>query len=98
MGTVPAGMERIPARGAAAVSAAALTAPPAAASSAIVAPPQSLVTMVSAAVRETYANGGLRGFYRGIGFTLLRAAPVAGVVLPVYDTGMAWFAARERAR
>ena len=58
---------------------------------AAVAPP-SLCTMVADAARETYAAGGVRGFYRGIGFTLLRAAPVAGVVLPVYDAGHAWLA------
>ena len=52
-----------------------------------------LTEMVRVAVRETYANGGLRGFYRGISFTLIRAAPVAGVVLPVYDAGKAWLAA-----
>jgi hypothetical protein len=56
--------------------------------------PASIVAMVSAAARETYAAGGLRGFYRGISFTLLRAAPVAGTVLPVYDAGKAWLAGR----
>ena len=54
--------------------------------------PHGIIDMVVAATRETYANGGIRGFYRGIGFTLLRAAPVAGVVLPVYDAGLAWLA------
>ena len=34
---------------------------------------------------ECYAEGGLRAFWRGIGMTLLRAGPVAGVVLPVND-------------
>ena len=52
----------------------------------------SLHEMVSMAVKETYANGGVRGFFRGITFTLLRAAPVAGVVLPVYDASKAWLA------
>ena len=52
----------------------------------------SLYEMVSMAVKETYANGGVRGFFRGITFTLLRAAPVAGVVLPVYDASKAWLA------
>ena len=37
------------------------------------------------AARECYAEGGLRAFWRGIGMTLLRAGPVAGVVLPVND-------------
>lgn len=50
------------------------------------APPSQLYGMIAQAARETYANGGLRGFFRGITFTLMRAAPVAGVVLPVYDT------------
>ena len=54
------------------------------------APRSNLYSMVSDAMRETYANGGMRGFYRGLGFTLLRAAPVAGVVLPVYDASRAW--------
>ncbi|CEM16029.1 unnamed protein product [Vitrella brassicaformis CCMP3155] len=35
--------------------------------------------------RETWKEGGVRAFYRGLGFTLARAAPVACVVLPVYD-------------
>jgi solute carrier family 25 carnitine/acylcarnitine transporter 20/29 len=48
--------------------------------------------LVATAVRETYASGGIIAFYRGLGFTLLRAAPVAGTVLPVYDVSKAWFA------
>jgi len=43
--------------------------------------------------RDTYASGGLLAFYRGLGFTMLRAAPVAGTVLPVYDLCKAWLAA-----
>ena len=42
------------------------------------------------AVRECYAEGGLRAFWRGIGMTLLRAGPVAGVVLPVNDLLLDW--------
>jgi len=48
--------------------------------------------LVATAVRETYASGGILAFYRGLGFTLLRAAPVAGTVLPVYDVSKVWFA------
>jgi hypothetical protein len=48
--------------------------------------------LVATAVRETYARGGILAFYRGLGFTLLRAAPVAGTVLPVYDVSKVWFA------
>ena len=33
-----------------------------------------------------YRENGVRGFYRGIGVTALRAGPVAAVVLPIYDT------------
>ena len=47
-------------------------------------------SVVVAAARETYAQNGLLGFYRGLGWTLLRAAPVAGVVLPVYDVVKEW--------
>ena len=38
-----------------------------------------------AAASSTFRESGLRGFWRGIRMTLLRAAPMAGVVLPVYD-------------
>merc|ERR1712224_712251 len=31
-----------------------------------------------------------RSFYRGFGITLLRAGPVAAVVLPVYDLTLEW--------
>jgi len=53
----------------------------------------SAFALVSAAARDTYASGGLLAFYRGLGFTMLRAAPVAGTVLPVYDLCKAWLAA-----
>ena len=46
---------------------------------------ESLAAMVTKAASETYASGGVRAFYRGLSFTLMRAAPVAGIVLPVYD-------------
>lgn len=41
--------------------------------------------LVTMAARECYRSGGMRAFYRGISMTLLRAGPVAGVVLPVND-------------
>lgn len=46
--------------------------------------------LVLRAARECYQEGGLRAFHRGIVPTLFRAAPVAGVVLPVYDAVYAW--------
>lgn len=38
-----------------------------------------------ASARRLLAEGGWRRFYRGYAFTLLRAGPVAGVILPVFD-------------
>lgn len=35
---------------------------------------------------DTWRQGGIKGLYRGIGFTLIRAAPVAATVLPIYDS------------
>ena len=32
-----------------------------------------------------YRDGGIGRFYRGLGFTVLRAGPVAGVLLPTFD-------------
>ena len=32
-----------------------------------------------------YKDGGVGRFYRGLGFTVLRAGPVAGVLLPTFD-------------
>ena len=46
--------------------------------------------IVLTAIRECLREGGVRAFHRGIGPTLLRAAPVAGVVLPVYDAMHSW--------
>ena len=37
--------------------------------------------LVTATAQEVYRSGGLRAFYRGISMTLLRAGPVAGVLL-----------------
>ena len=41
--------------------------------------------LVAATAQEVYRSGGVRAFYRGISMTLLRAGPVAGVLLPVND-------------
>ena len=41
--------------------------------------------LVTATAQEVYRSGGVRAFYRGISMTLLRAGPVAGVLLPVND-------------
>eukprot|EP00929_Paragymnodinium_shiwhaense_P099976 TRINITY_DN61938_c0_g1_i1.p1 TRINITY_DN61938_c0_g1~~TRINITY_DN61938_c0_g1_i1.p1 ORF type:complete len:288 (+),score=45.85 TRINITY_DN61938_c0_g1_i1:89-952(+) len=35
--------------------------------------------------REIVARDGFRGLYRGLGFTVLRAGPIAAVTLPTYD-------------
>ena len=35
-----------------------------------------------------YATAGWRSFYRGFGVTLLRAGPVAALVLPIYDVAL----------
>eukprot|EP00326_Haptolina_ericina_P039468 CAMPEP_0181254812 /NCGR_PEP_ID=MMETSP1096-20121128/48807_1 /TAXON_ID=156174 ORGANISM="Chrysochromulina ericina, Strain CCMP281" /NCGR_SAMPLE_ID=MMETSP1096 /ASSEMBLY_ACC=CAM_ASM_000453 /LENGTH=198 /DNA_ID=CAMNT_0023352881 /DNA_START=77 /DNA_END=674 /DNA_ORIENTATION=+ len=50
--------------------------------------------LVSTSIRDCYRESGVHAFHRGIGPTLLRAAPVAGVVLPVYDAVLAWLSAR----
>jgi len=34
---------------------------------------------------QTYKEGGIRALSRGMLFTMIRAAPVASVVLPIYD-------------
>jgi solute carrier family 25 (mitochondrial carnitine/acylcarnitine transporter), member 20/29 len=34
---------------------------------------------------STYREGGIRNFFRGLSYTLIRACPVAAVILPVYD-------------
>lgn len=35
--------------------------------------------------RKTVAQGGYRALFNGLGYTLLRAVPVASVILPTYD-------------
>lgn len=41
---------------------------------------------VSDCVYKTYQEGGVKAFTRGLGFTLIRAVPVASVILPIYET------------
>lgn len=46
----------------------------------------SLYTAVqSTAQKKTFREGGVPIFFRGIKFSLIRAAPVAACVLPTYD-------------
>lgn len=42
-----------------------------------------------ASARALVAEGGVARLYRGIGFTLLRAGPVSGVILPLFDIVLA---------
>ena len=37
-------------------------------------------------LKKTYQEGGLSALYRGIGYTVIRAAPVASTILPIYET------------
>mmetsp|Transcript_4990 Transcript_4990/g.11784 ORF Transcript_4990/g.11784 Transcript_4990/m.11784 type:complete len:125 (+) Transcript_4990:693-1067(+) len=41
-------------------------------------------------ITKTYAEGGFTIFFRGIGFSIVRAAPVAACVLPTYDLAYSW--------
>jgi solute carrier family 25 carnitine/acylcarnitine transporter 20/29 len=36
-------------------------------------------------VSAIWKEAGIKGLYRGIGFTLIRAAPVAATILPIYE-------------
>ena len=36
-----------------------------------------------------YREGGVRRLYSGMGFTVMRAGPVAGILLPIYDYTLA---------
>ena len=47
-------------------------------------PPPGLLGSARALLRE----GGVGRLYRGFGFTLLRAGPVAGVILPLFDLAL----------
>lgn len=55
-------------------------------------PPAGLVC----SARRLVAEGGWRRLYRGYGFTLLRAGPVAGVILPAFDGLLYAFEGRHR--
>ena len=45
--------------------------------------------------RRLHAEGGVLRFYRGFWPTMLRAGPVAGVILPAFELTLAWL---ERCR
>ena len=51
---------------------------------------------VLAAARACYLESGAQGFFRGMSMALLRAAPVSGVVLPVYDYCLDFLCGRAR--
>jgi len=44
-----------------------------------------LYTGTADCLRKTFRSDGVRGFYRGISYTLVRAVPVAAVTLPLFD-------------
>jgi len=44
--------------------------------------------MFSAGVAGIYRNDGINGFFRGFTITVLRAGPVAPIVLPIYDIAL----------
>jgi len=46
-------------------------------------------------VRQIYAEGGVRAFYRGLTPCLLRAAPVNASALFVWETAMRWMNAPQ---
>mmetsp|Transcript_564 Transcript_564/g.1150 ORF Transcript_564/g.1150 Transcript_564/m.1150 type:complete len:398 (+) Transcript_564:252-1445(+) len=39
--------------------------------------------------RELWLQGGIARFYKGVGYTLVRAGPVAGILLPLFDVSLA---------
>ncbi len=44
--------------------------------------------------RALVAEGGIRRLYRGYGYTLLRAGPVAGIILPAFELLLDFFERR----
>ena len=54
------------------------------------APGKNKYSTMSDCFRQSYQKGGMRSLYSGLGFTLLRAVPVASVILPSYDATY-WF-------
>ena len=63
---------------------------PARSSTAAVQPPQS----AWACARSLLAEAGIARFYHGFGFTILRAGPVAGIILPIFDVVLPWLESR----
>lgn len=49
-------------------------------------------------VTATWRESGARGFYRGIGYTLVRAGPVAGTILPIYEATKDYIEHRQSRR
>jgi hypothetical protein len=49
------------------------------------APGQNRYSGLADCFRQTIAQGGVRALFNGLGFTLIRAVPVASVILPTYD-------------
>ena len=43
---------------------------------------------VCASALALFRQGGVPRFYKGLQFTLIRAAPVSGVLLPCYDLSL----------
>ncbi|RYY85553.1 solute carrier family 25 protein [archaeon] len=41
-------------------------------------------------IQQTWAEGGIKSLYRGLGYTLARAGPVAASILPIYDLSKAY--------
>lgn len=41
-------------------------------------------------IQQTWAEGGIKSLYRGLGYTLVRAGPVAASILPIYDVAKAY--------
>ena len=48
--------------------------------------PDRMYTGVWDCVRKSYHAEGWTVFFRGLKFTLIRAAPVSAILLPIYDT------------
>ena len=58
--------------------------------------PSSTTTSIVRYGREILRTDGVRGLYRGFGFTVTRAAPVAMVTLPAYETAYNFWLSRFR--
>jgi solute carrier family 25 carnitine/acylcarnitine transporter 20/29 len=42
-------------------------------------------------IQKTWAKEGIKGFYRGLSYTLIRAGPVSVTILPTYDISKEYF-------